>query len=364
MPVTAALITGGAGLLGSAMQSRSNRKAAQAAADAQIAAARIAAEEARFRPVGITTRFGQSQFTTGKDGRVSGASYTLAPELRDYQNRLMELAGTTGLDYLSQMPAAYAPLPGAAERLFSLGERYLAESPADVAQRYMTSQLDILAPQRERQLAALRNQEFQTGRTGLAVGATGFRPGGGVGLSATNPEMEAYYNAIAQQDAELAARAQTEGQRQLAFGTTLFGTGGDIMGRYQQGLLGGIVPLQGYLGAASDIEALGRQPLDIGASLGGGSAAASQALLQGGLGAAQTMQAANALNPTASFLQGLGSNQQLTSALGNYASNLFSGAGSPAYNRTQLRSENVPEGFAQTYFTANTNARNQGYGYY
>jgi hypothetical protein len=365
MPVTAALISAGGGLLGSAMQSRSARKAAQASADAQIQAARIAAEEARFRPVGITTRFGQSQFTTGRDGRVSGASYTLAPELRAYQNELLGMAGGTGLDYLAQAPGLYAPMTDAASRLFGLGERYLAESPADVAQRYMTSQLDILAPQRERQLAALRNQEFQTGRTGLAVGATGFRPGGGVGLSATNPEMEAYYNAIAQQDAELAARAQTEGQRQLAFGTTLFGTGADLLGGYQRGLVGSLAPFQSYLGAAGDIEALGRQPLEIGASLGGGSAAAAQALLTGGTNAAQTMQAANALNPTASFLQGLGTNQQLTSGVGNYLTNLFSGAGSPAYNRTQLRSENVPGGFPTTYFdSANRNPQNQGYGYY
>jgi hypothetical protein len=305
------------------MQSRSARKAAQASADAQIQAARIAAEEARFRPVGITTRFGQSQFTTGRDGRVSGASYTLAPELRAYQNELLGMAGGTGLDYLAQAPGLYAPMTGAASRLFGLGERYLAESPEEVAQRYMTSQLDILAPQRERQLAALRNEQFQAGRTGLSVGATGLRPGGGAGLAATNPELEAYYNAIAQQDAELAGRAQTEGQRQLAFGTTLFGTGADLLGGYQRGLVGSLAPFQGYLGAAGDIEGLGQQALDIGAQLGGrqASSAGAQALLQGGMGAAQTLQAANALNPTASFLQGLSTNHDFTRGV----QNLFGG---------------------------------------
>jgi hypothetical protein len=347
------------------MQARSAERAARTAADAELAAARIAAEEARFRPVGITTRFGRSQFTTGPDGRVSGASYDVSPELRAYQDRLMTMAGGIGLESLGQAPGQYAALPGAAQRLFGLGERYLAESPEQVAQRYMTSQLDILAPQRERQLAALRNQEFQRGRTGLSVGATGLRPGGGAGLAATNPEMEAYYNAIAQQDAELAARAQEQGQRQLAFGTTLFGTGADLLGGYQRGLVGSLAPFQGYLGAAGDIESLGRQPLEIGASLGGGSAAAAQALQTGGSRAAQTMFGANMLNPTASFLQGLGSNQQLTSALGNYTQNLFSGASSPAYNRTQLRSENVPDDFAASYFNSfGRNPRNQGYGIY
>lgn len=365
MPIFAASIAAGAGLLGSSMQARSAERAARTAADAELAAARIAAEEARFRPVGITTRFGRSQFTTGPDGRVSGASYDVSPELRAYQDRLMTMAGGIGLESLGQAPGQYAALPGAAQRLFGLGERYLAESPEQVAQRYMTSQLDILAPQRERQLAALRNQEFQRGRTGLSVGATGLRPGGGAGLAATNPEMEAYYNAIAQQDAELAARAQEQGQRQLAFGTTLFGTGADLLGGYQRGLVGSLAPFQGYLGAAGDIESLGRQPLEIGASLGGGSAAAAQALQTGGSRAAQTMFGANMLNPTASFLQGLGSNQQLTSALGNYTQNLFSGASSPAYNRTQLRSENVPDDFAASYFNSfGRNPRNQGYGIY
>jgi hypothetical protein len=251
-------------------------------------------------------------------------------------------------------------MTGAATSLFNLGQRYLAESPEQVAQRYMTSQLDILAPQRERQLAALRNEQFQAGRTGLSVGATGLRPGGGAGLAATNPEMEAYYNALAQQDAELAARAQEQGQRQLAFGTTLFGTGADLLGGYQRGLVGSLAPFQGYLGAAGDIEALGQQPLELGSALGGRIAnpAGGQALLTGGIGAAQTMQAANALNPTASFLQGLGTNQQLTSALGNYTQNLFSRPSYSSFN------ENVPGNFATTYFDPTNRNRTIGYGTY
>ena len=347
MPITAAAIITGGNLLGGALQSRSARKAAQAAAESNIAAARIAAEEARFRPVGVTTRFGQSQFTYGRDGRVSGAGYTLDPQLRAFQDELLGMAGTTGLDAMTRAPGLYAPLTDASGRLFQLGQQYLAESPADVAQRYMTSQLDILAPQRERQLAELRNQQFQTGRTGLSVGATGLRPGGGAGLGATNPEMEAYYNALAQQDAELAARAQTEGQRQLAFGTTLFGTGSDLLGQYQRGLVGSLAPFQGYLGAAGDIEALGQQPLDIGAQLGGrqASPAGAQALLTGGQRAADIQMQAAMLNPTADFLQGLGStrtSQDFASTLGRELRGLFSGGSSgPAYNRTQLRSENA-----------------------
>jgi hypothetical protein len=358
MPIFGAIIGGGLGLLGSSMQADAARDAAAASANAQIKAARIAAEEARFRPIGVTTRFGQSQFTMGKDGRLKSAGYTVSPELRAYQDRLMGMAGGAGIDYINQAPGMYAPLTGASERLFNLGERYLAESPEQVAQRYMTSQLDILAPQRERQLAALRNEQFQAGRSGLSVGATGTRPGGGAGLAATNPEMEAYYNAIAQQDARLAAQAQEEGQRQLAFGTTLFGTGADLLGNYQRGLVGSLAPFQGYLGAAGDIESLGQQSLSLGSSLGGGNTASAQALLTGGTNAAQTMQAANALNPTASFLQGLSTNQDFTSALTSGAQNLFSRPSYSSFN------ENVPGNFPTTYFTPNPNARNQGYGYY
>lgn len=324
MPI-GALIGAGAGLIGSSMMARSAERAGEAAAAANIEAARIAAEEARFRPIGITTRFGRSQFTVGPQGRVTGAEYIVSPELRAYQDRLMALTGGVGLDVAAAAPGLYAPMRDASGRLFQLGQRYLAESPEDVAQRYMTSQLDILAPQRERQLAELRNRAYQTGREGLAVGATGLRPGGGVGLTATNPEMEAYYNALAQQDAELAARAQTEGQRQLAFGTTLFGTGAGLLGGYEQGLVGSIAPFQSYLGGVTGLESIGQQPLSLGAALGGGNTASAQALLSGGQRAADIRMQTGMLNPTASFLQGLGTNQQLTSALGQQAQRLFGG---------------------------------------
>lgn len=366
MPIAAAIIGGGLGLLGSSMQADASRDAARAAAEAELAAARLAAEEARFRPVGITTRFGRSRFQYGPDGRVSGAGYTLDPQLRAFQNELLGLGGETGLNLAAAAPGLYAPLTDASGRLFQLGQRYLAESPEEVAQRYMTSQLDILAPQRERQLAALRNQEFQRGRAGLSVGATGLRPGGGAGLAATNPEMEAYYNALAQQDAELAARAQEQGQRQLAFGTTLFGTGSDLLGQYQRGLVGSLAPFQGYLGAAGDIEALGQQPLELGSALGGriANTQGASALGAGGSRAAGYMFGASQLNPTASFLQGLGTNQDLAAGLGRELRGLFSGSNTPAYNRTELRSEFVPNSFATDYFAPNAYARNQGYGYY
>lgn len=309
MPIAAAAITAGGSILGGLLGGSSARRAAQAQAQAQIEAARIAAEEARFRPVGITTRFGQSAFQYGPEGRVSGASYQLAPELMGMQDRLLGLAGQ-GLTQAEMAPQQLAPLTGAGARLFGLGEQYLAETPEQVAAKYMASQQNLLAPSRERQYAQLQNQLFQTGRGGLAVGATGARPGGGAGLGATNPELEAYYNAIAQQDAALAAQAQQAGQQQLAFGTGLFGTGAQMFDLYGRGQMSALGPYQAYLGGVQSLEALGQQPLDVGINIGakGMSPAAATAQLTGGLGAARSMYDANAYNPFATALSSFAAN--------------------------------------------------------
>jgi len=300
-----AFAAAGANLLGGYLQGRSAVSAAEKSAAAQERAARLAAEEARFRPVGVTTRFGTSQFTTGPDGRVSGAGYTVSPELRAYQDRLMALSNQ-GLGQAEAAQGMYQPLTGAATCLFNLGGQYLAQSPEAVAAQYMQSQQDLLAPSRERQYAELQNRLFNTGRGGLSVGATGIRPGGGAGLSASNPELEAYYNALAQQDAALAGQAQQAGQQQVAFGAGLFGEGAGLLGRYQQGQVGALSPFTGYLSGAQTLESLGQQPLEIGASLGGRNvnATGANALLQGGMNAAQTMQQANAYSPFGTGLMG------------------------------------------------------------
>ena len=312
-------IAAGGAILGGLLSGSSARRAAETQARAQIEAARIAAEEARFRPVGITTRFGQSAFQYGPDGRVSGAGYTLAPEVAGMQERLLGLAGQ-GLTQAEMAPAQFAPLAGAGQRLFGLGEQYLAETPEQVAAKFMTAQQNLLAPSRERQYAQLQNQLFQTGRGGLSVGATGMRPGGGAGLGATNPELEAYYNAIAQQDAALAAQAQEAGQRQLAFGTGLFGTGAQMYDLYGRGQVGALAPYQAFLGGATGLESLGQQPLELGSALGGRIAnpTGANAMFQGGMAAAQSQGAANAYNPFASALSSFAANPAATRMLSPY----------------------------------------------
>lgn len=348
------IIAGGA-LLGGLMQGSSARSAAQTQAGSQLEAAQIAANEARFRPVGITTRFGGSQFTTGipgvsapvasdfatpeefqaaqsayqtrlqNEGRVTGASYSLDPTLRAYQERFLGLAGG-GLTQAERAQQQFAPLSTAAQGLFGLGQQYLAQSPEQAAQQYMARQQDLLAPSRERQMAQLQTNLFNTGRGGLSVGATGARPSGAAGLGASTPETEAYYNAIAQQDAQLAAQAMQAGQQQVAFGAGLFGTGGNLLTQGYGGQAAALGPYQAYLQGATGLEALGQQPLEMGSALGGRIAnpTGANALFQGGMGAAQSNYAANAYNPFATALTSFSQNPALVRG----ARNAFS----PNYN--------------------------------
>ena len=299
--LTKGLISTGISTAGGLLTNQANVEAARISAQAMRDAAAQAAEAQRFRPVGVTTRFGASQF--GFDpttGQLTSAGYTVSPELKAMQDRIMALSGQ-GLTEAEKAAGRYAPLTAGAQGLFGLGQQYLAQTPEQVAADYMAKQQNLLAPSRERQLAQLQNQLFQTGRGGLSVGATGARPSGAAGLGAASPEMEAYYNALAQQDAALAAQAQQAGQQQVQFGAGLMGTGANLLGSYTQGLTGAYSPFSTGVGIGSSLESLGQAPLDIGAQLGGRTAAAGanvgQTLLQGGLLGARTTQAASGVSP-------------------------------------------------------------------
>jgi len=296
------------GLGPASKQAQATTDAANIAAQSQLQAAQLGAQASQFRPVGITTRYGASNYQFSPEGYLTGAGYNVSPELQAYQNQLQGLTQQQLQQGLGA-PQQYAPLTGAATGLFNLGQQYLAQSPEQAAQQYMAKQQELLAPSRERQYAQLQNQLFNTGRGGLSVGATGERPSGAQGLGASNPELEAYYNALAQQDAQLATQAQQAGQQQTAFGAGLFGQGAGLLGQYQQGQVGALSPFQTSLGLGGTIEQMGQSPLDIGAQLGGRSATAGaqagQSLLYGGLQAAKTLQPANQLSPFASGAYGL-----------------------------------------------------------
>lgn len=258
----------------------------QAAGNLQQAG-QAAAQQAAFRPVGITTRFGRTGFNYGPDGRLIGAGYQLAPDVAAMREGLLGLSGQ-GLQQ-AYRAAGYQPaIEEASTGLFNLGRGYLAQTPQQAAQQYMQQQQQLLAPGREQQLAALQNQQFQKGRSGLAVGATqaGFQAGA-PGLQATNPQMAAYYNAMAQQDAQLAAQAQQAGMRQTEFGQGLLGGAINLAGKGYGLQQAALSPFQTSFGLGQMVEqAGGATPLGLSTGLGGGNATAAQAMLSSGMGAA------------------------------------------------------------------------------
>lgn len=214
--------TGLGGLLGggvNAYLSAQQRQAIQNAYNQQaqqvgLAAAR-AQQQATFKPIGITTAFGQSQFQVDPTtGQLVSAGYTETPEVAAQR-----------------------------QRLFSLGAQALPTTADTQAlqEQYIAQQQGLLAPSREQQLAQLRNRQFQRGTTGLATGGTvaGYAPGA-AGLMQTNPEMAAYYNALAREDAALRANAPTYAQnllnQQIATGTGLFGQAGALEAMAQKPL--------------------------------------------------------------------------------------------------------------------------------
>ena len=300
MGIEAALIGGGASLLGGMMAGNAAEDAARTSAAAQTEAARIAAEAQKFRPVGVTTAFGSSQFGMSPEGYLTSAGYTLSPEMARQRDLFLSQAGTQGLGLAEQAGTA-------GQGLFNLGQGYLAQSPEAAAQQWMASQQAALAPGQERTLAGIRNQQQQQGRAGLAVGATS---AGGMGAS--NPELQAYYNSLAQTNLGLAGQAQEQGRAQTQFGQGLM-TGG-------LGLTStGYDPYKTMFGLGQSLETAGQGALDIGSALGGRAATAGanvgNTLLRGGMGAAETMQQANAYNPYATALTGLGQDKQFASAI-------------------------------------------------
>jgi hypothetical protein len=250
------------GAAGSLLGGSPNVSGAYGGASAQqLAAAQQAANMAQFRPVGITTRFGSSNFQIDPNtGQLVSAGYTVAPELQAIQNRLLTQAGAYDPTQVAQQTAMLTP---AAQSLFNMGQGYLSESPEAARQRYISQQQALLAPQQEQALAGIRNRLFQTGRTGLATGGTT------QGMAQTNPELAAYYNALAQQQNQLAAGAEQAAQQQAQFGAGLFGTGSSLLAQVPALTSAAYSPLQTQLGLAGSIENLGQQGLELGSALGG-----------------------------------------------------------------------------------------------
>lgn len=264
MPI-GAIIGGGLGLLGGMLGADATESAARTSANAQLEAAKIAADAAKFRPYAVTTGFGTSAF----DEANQTAGYTLDPRLQAIRD-------------------AY----------YNLGQQALGGvtlDPTAAAQQYYQQQQGLLAPTRAAEDVALRQQQLQRGRIGL--GLSGEAVGAGAGTGYVNPEQYQRDLARAQADAQLAASSQAQSQA-------------DIDRAIARG--------QGLLSSGFGVEQLGMTPLTTGAELGGRAASAgsqqANALLQGGMGAAQTNLAA-----------GLGQAQMYQNMFGNLGRQDWSG---------------------------------------
>ena len=240
---------------------------------------------AQFKPVGVTTAFGQSQYTTDpKTGQITQAGYTSTPQIQSAQQGLMS----------------------AGQALIPTGT--LQQQAANI----FSQQQGLLAPGREQQLAALQNKLFQTGTTGLATGGTraGYTPGG-QGLMQANPLASAYFNSLSAADAQLAANAQNQALAQAQGQTALSGS---------------------LFGQANTLEGYAQSPLTLGANLANlqstAGGRAGQLGLLGGQTAAGTALSGNLaqvygqgqalgqlVNPLATAAQ-----QGLSTAIGNWLS--------------------------------------------
>ena len=199
--------------------------------------------------------------------------------------------------------------------MFKLGAGYLAEKPETVAQNYLNQQMALLKPGRELELANLQNRLQQQGRGGLSVAQGG-------ALGATTPELQALYNARAQQEAQLAANAQQYGQQQVAFGAGLLGTGAQTMGQYYGGQQAAYTPYTTALGQVTGLESAAQQPFQMGVGLGKEASLSGARVGQLGLqGAGQSVALATGpaatTNPYSTLFSGLASNPAFSNLVGS-----------------------------------------------
>ena len=243
MPVTASLIGVGGSLIGGLFGASSARSAAKESAAAQLEAARIAADAAKFRPYSIKSGFGSSSFNT--DDQT--ASYELDPTMKAFRDQLYGLSNQ------------------------QMGQVNL--DPTQAAQNYYNQQQGLMAGGRQAEDMALRQQQLQSGRIGL--GLSGASQGAGAGTGYVNPQQYQMQLARGMTDQNLAAQssqmAQADIDRSIGRATGLFTTG-------------------------TGIEQLGQSALTMGADIGN-KASVSQgqqaaALLAGGQGAANANLAA------------------------------------------------------------------------
>jgi len=158
----------------------------------------------------------------------------------------------------------------------------------------------------------LQNKLQQQGRGGLSVAQGG-------AMGATTPEMQAYYNSIAQSNLVLAAQADQEARNRITYGAGLFDTGANLQGRYYTGQTAALAPFTNPMDVSTGLESLAERPLTLGTSIGerttAGAAQAGMLTSQGITSAAQTMAPSNAYSLGGNVLAGVAGSPNVTGAL-------------------------------------------------
>ena len=365
----------------------SGGKAADAAkgqAESLRAAGLRSSQMAQFRPIGLRTGFGTSNFRVNELGQVEEAGYTLSPELQALRNRF--ITGATGApraitSQVPQVPEGYSltppsditraytavmprdgftyaysptgerievplttqttyeptqgydptrlqqltePIYGGATSLFNLGGSYLGATPQDVAAKYISDRQSLLQPSRAAEFGRLQARNFATGRGGLGVQT-------GTGGAPANPALQAYYNSIFQQDKALAAEADTEAMNRIRFGGELYGAGGKLASGIPSLFSGSFLPIETQLNLAKNIESLGQNPyqmsIDLANAQAGAGARAGQLYLDPQRAAAAAYSQYQGYSPLGTAFSGLGSSMS-GGGFGGF-SNLFSSSPVP-----------------------------------
>jgi hypothetical protein len=275
----------------------------------------------------------QGLFGLGQQFIPTSTQTSAAPEAMGYANFLRQqaaMAAPAGFaaQATPEAQALFNQLSGTAAQVMPTSYDTQA-----AAQRYAQQQQALLAPQREQQLAGIRNNLFQRGRSGLATGATmaGDR-------AATNPEMAAYYNALAQQDAQIAAGAEQQAranlQGDIALASQLGTAGLGALSQSRQQQLANALQLGGFasgqagqaLQAQQAAEEIARQRMLSNLQVGTGLFGQSAGLLGQGYGLqAQALSPYTAFLGGAQTLEGLGQ-QALTQGIGLGSSTAAAGA--------------------------------------
>jgi len=293
--------------------------AAKTTAESLRAAGIRSSNMAQFRPVGLRTGFGSSNFRVNELGQVEEAGYGLTPELESLRNRFT--AGATGYDP-TRVQNLTEPIYGGAASLFNLGGDYLGANPQEVAAKYISDRQGLLQPSRAAEFGRIEARNYATGRGGLGVNT-------GTGGAPTNPALQAYYNSIFQQDRALAAEADTEAMNRIRFGGELYGAGGKLAAGIPSLFSGSFLPISTQLELAKSTESLGQNPyqmsLDLAAAQAGAGARAGELYLRPQADAAKAYSQYQGYSPFGSALSGLGSTVS-GGGFGGFSS-LFGGGG-------------------------------------